>query len=145
MNWFLRPVWHCYIKCIKYYSTTSNMSTPALSNQTFDHECMYSPKRRNVLASYQDWPGYEAKEVYTCHWDVQVTCAALWWQTQKMPYAYLLKASRIHAWQTESNVNKSIGVVWFHTGMLLVTARISPQDRRGEWGRRERGEREDER
>ena len=20
------------------------------------------------IASYQDWPGYEAKQVYTCHW-----------------------------------------------------------------------------
>ena len=62
-----------------------------------------------------------------------------------MPYVYILRASCIHAWQSESNVNKSIGIVWFDTGKLLVTARISLQDRRGEWGRRERGEMEGDR
>ena len=41
-------------------------------------------------------------------------------------------------------MNKSIEIVWFDTGKLLVTARISLQDRGGDWGR-ERGEREDER
>ena len=36
-------------------------------------------------------------------------------QTQTMPYVYLCRASYIHARQPESNVNRSIGIVWFDT------------------------------
>ena len=53
------------------------------------------PRGENVLASYPGWPGYEAKHVYTWHWYVEVTCAALWAQT--MPNVYLFRASHIHA------------------------------------------------
>ena len=59
--------------------------------------------------------------VYTCHWYAQATCAALLGQSQTMPYVYLLRASHIHAWQSESNFNE---MVWFD-GKVLVTVRIS--------------------
>ena len=51
----------------------------------------------HVLASYQDWPGYELIHGYTCHWYAQATLAALLGQSQTMSCVYLLRASHIHA------------------------------------------------
>jgi len=50
---------------------------------------------------------------------------------QTMPYVYLLRASHIHAWQPESNVNESIGIVWFDGESFSNCQNLSWS---GEWG-----------
>ena len=139
MNWFLGQVW--------LYKFLHQMHQVLFNHLQHDHTIakqpdiweslhLYNFKWRtcisliprpeaNLVYTYPGWPGYEANYVYTYHWYVyiQVTWAALQGRSQTMPYVYLFRASNIHAWQSESNENGSIRIVWL-TGKVLVAARI---------------------